>query len=120
MAFIPISSPFTLTNAPPEFPALIAASVCINDSMSFAPKDLALALIIPAVTVELKLKGLPTASTHSPTFNLSLSPIGKVGRFFPSIFIKAKSVFLSVPIIRAENSLLSSNVTVNSSAPSTT
>ena len=30
--------------------------------------------IIPAVTVEFRLKGLPTASTHSPTFILSEFP----------------------------------------------
>ena len=32
------------------------------------------ALTMPAVTVEVRLNGLPTASTHSPTFTLSESP----------------------------------------------
>ena len=41
-------------------------------------------------------------------------------QFLPSIFMSARSVVLSVPIIRAEYSLLSLSVTVSSSAPSTT
>ena len=41
----------------------------------------ALALTIPAVTVDVRLSGLPTASTHSPTFNSSELPNGIVGKF---------------------------------------
>ena len=37
---------------------------------------LAFAETIPAVTVDVKLKGFPTASTHSPTFKSSLFPNG--------------------------------------------
>ena len=37
-------------------------------------KSLDLALIIPAVTVDVKLKGLPTAKTHSPILASSESP----------------------------------------------
>ena len=36
--------------------------------LSNSLRSLALALTIPAVTVEVRLKGFPTASTHSPTF----------------------------------------------------
>ena len=36
---------------------------------------LALADTIPAVTVDVRLKGLPTAKTHSPIFTSSLLPI---------------------------------------------
>ena len=42
------------------------------------------------------------------------------GKFLPSILISARSVVLSVPMIRAEYSLLSFNVTVSSSASATT
>ena len=69
------------TKAPPLFPGLTAASVCIKDSsgktFSFLLKILmflALALTIPAVTVEVKLKGLPTASTQSPNLTSSELP----------------------------------------------
>jgi hypothetical protein len=103
---------------------LIAASVWIKLEMlgPFPPplSPRAFALTIPAVTVDDKLYGFPTAITHSPTLRLSESPIGRVGRFLPSILIRARSVVGSVPIIRAENSLLSLSVTVSSSAPFTT
>ena len=60
-----------------------------------------LALIIPAVTVELRLYGLPTASTHSPT--LSSFELSKCIKFKSrsSIFSKAKSLFESSPKIFA-------------------
>ena len=96
---IPTSSPRVFTSAPPEFPLLIEASVCINDSTPFAPKERALALTIPAVTVLLRLKGLPTASTHSPTLRSSEFPIWIAGKFLPSTLIRARSEFLSVPMI---------------------
>ena len=119
---MPISSPLVFTSAPPEFPLLIAASVCIKDSTPFVftYRERLLALTIPAVTVFVRLKGLPTARTHSPTFISSLFAIVIAGKPLPSIFIRAKSVLLSVPMIRAEYSLLSLRVTVSSSAPSTT
>ena len=67
-----------LINAPPLFPGFTAASVWMNDSMGlsllFFPKIfmfLAFALTIPAVTVDVKLKGFPTASTHSPILTSS-------------------------------------------------
>ncbi len=62
---------------------------------------LALAETIPAVTVDVKLKGLPTASTHSPTRMLSLFPIGIAVNPFASIFSTATSVEGSVPTIFA-------------------
>ena len=102
---IPINSPFVLTNAPPLFPGLTAASVCMNDSIGnllpLSPIILMLlpfADTIPAVTVDVKLKGLPTAHTHSPIFTSSELPYTIKGKFCASIFNKAKSVFGSVPI----------------------
>ena len=120
MALMPMSSPEVLTSAPPELPALMAASVCMKLSTPLAPSERALALTMPAVTVLFSPKGLPTAITHSPTLIFSESPTGRVGRFLPSILMSARSVALSVPMMRAENSRLSLSVTVSSSAPSTT
>ena len=74
--FIPINSPLSLINAPPEFPGLTAASVCMYDwvVLPVGSRLLDFAEIIPAVTVEVRLKGLPTAKTHSPICVVSLSP----------------------------------------------
>ena len=70
------------------------------------------ALIIPAVTVELRLKGFPTAKTHSPTLAASESPKAiKDNGFSASILITAISVAGSVPIRVAEYDLLSFKVT---------
>jgi len=120
---IPTSSPFAFTSAPPLFPWLIAASVWMKDSIPplYTPRVRALALTIPAVTVEFRLKGFPTASTHSPTFSVSESPTGIVGRSSSdSILIRARSVLGSVPITRPLNSRLSFSFTLISSAPSIT
>ena len=80
----------------------------------------AFALTMPAVTVEVRLNGFPTAKTHSPSFKFSLEPIVIAGKLLPSIFTRARSVVLSVPMIRALNSRLSLSFTFISSAPSTT
>ena len=45
---------------------------------------------MPAVTVEFKLNGLPTANTHSPTFNASESPTGIVGEIITLNFHQRK------------------------------
>ena len=102
--FIPISSPLVLTSAPPLFPLLTAASVWIYDSLtpSLLFKSLDFALIIPAVTVELRLNGFPTAKTHSPIWVASESPKKTYGSFLLElIFRTAISVSGSVPIILA-------------------
>ena len=53
---IPTNSPLVFTKAPPLFPGLTAASVCIKDSILTLPsKSLPFALTIPAVTVDVKL-----------------------------------------------------------------
>src|SRR5574344_1393126 len=79
----------------------------MNDSTPLAPNERAFALTLPAVTVVLSPRGLPTASTHSPTFRSSLLAMVMAGSCFPSILMSARSVVLSAPITRAENSLLS-------------
>ena len=85
---IPINSPFKFTKAPPELPGFTAASVWMNDSSGFMSGESRsimfwrpLAETIPAVTVDSKLKGLPTANTHSPTRSASESPKVKKGKF---------------------------------------
>ena len=124
---IPTNSPAVFTNAPPLFPGFTAASVWINASIPiFWLRGLsalmlrALALTIPAVTVDVNPNGFPTANTHSPTFKLSESPNLTMGRSLASIFINAKSVEGSVPITRPLKVLLSFRVISNLSAPSTT
>ena len=95
-------SPLRFTKAPPLFPIFTTASVCMNDSILSLPRSLmlrAFALMIPAVTVEFKLKGFPTASTHSPTCVLSESAKVRKGNFSSaSIFSKAISEEASVPM----------------------
>ena len=123
---IPTNSPLVFTNAPPEFPGLTAASVWINDSIPIARPLVidemlrALALTIPAVTVEVNPNGLPTAKTHSPTLSASELPMGITGNFSASILMRAKSVVASVPIITASNVRLSLSVISSRSAPSIT
>ena len=74
---MPTRSPLVLTSAPPLLPGLTAASVCINDSIPCLSRILillALALTIPAVTVDCNRNGLPTARTHSPICSESEFP----------------------------------------------
>ena len=68
-----------------------------------------------------KPKALPIAITISPTRKLLESPNSAKGNFsWISIFNNAKSVLGSVPTTRAENSLLSNNLTKISSEPEIT
>ena len=80
----------------------------------------ALALTIPAVTVDVKLNGFPTASTHSPMCNSSLFPSGIGFKFAASIFKTAISVEGSVPITVAVYFELSFKMTSISAASSIT
>ena len=113
--FIPTNSPSTFTKAPPLLPGFTAASVCIKDSIAvlfcFCPCAcpslpikfifLLFAETIPAVTVDSKLKGLPTAITHSPIKTESELAKLIAGSSLASTFTKAKSVSASRPIIFA-------------------
>ncbi len=65
------------------------------------------ALTIPAVTVELRLNGLPTAKTHSPTFISSLFAKVIGDNSSASILSNAISVLGSEPITFAINFCLS-------------
>ena len=112
---MPTNSPRVLTRAPPELPGLTAASVWMKDSIFISAFKMlmfrALALTMPAVTVDVRLKGLPTANTHSPMWRLSESPNEMIGRLSASIFSRAMSVEGSVPMTFASNLRLSLRVT---------
>ena len=77
---IPITAPVESTSGPPEFPGLIAASVCrafmkeLLLPLSPAVTARSFALMIPRVTVPDSPSGDPIAITESPTATLSLSP----------------------------------------------
>ena len=73
------------------------------------------ALMIPAVTVELRLYGFPTANTHSPTLRLFELSNSKKGSLLSSILRSAKSLLESSPKILALYVLLSFNTTSISS-----
>jgi hypothetical protein len=65
-------------------------------------KFLDFAEIIPAVTVEVRLKGLPTAKTHSPICVESLSPKTAYSKSLSElIFSSAISFCSSLPITSA-------------------
>ena len=71
----------------------------------------AFALTIPAVTVEVKLNGLPTAKTHSPTLSASEFPKRITGSCVASILSNAMSVLGSAPTRVALNVRLSLRTT---------
>ncbi len=102
---IPTTSPRSLNSGPPELPGLMGASVWMKSSYGPAPIARPLALTMPAVTVLLRPKGLPIATTQSPTLMPSESPSLAVGKLFAgSIFSTARSVFGSRPITLASSS----------------
>ena len=95
---MPITSPARSTSGPPEFPGLIAASVCRNLWNCWPIPPRSFALMIPAVTVACNPKGLPIASTQSPTCTPSEFPSLAMGSsLFASILITARSVSSSTP-----------------------
>ena len=64
-ALIPINAPRESINAPPKFPGLMEASVCIKFSYLLIPTwSLLSAEIIPCVTVSPTPKGFPMARRH--------------------------------------------------------
>mmetsp|Transcript_5253 Transcript_5253/g.14087 ORF Transcript_5253/g.14087 Transcript_5253/m.14087 type:complete len:323 (-) Transcript_5253:631-1599(-) len=123
---IPTTSPNSFTSVPPEFPGLIAASVCIKFSLfSGIPTSAALRfseLTMPSVTVLSSPSGLPTAMTQSPTCKSSLMPSGATGTLIPfvSIFTTARSKRSSLPFTTPMNDRPSVSVTVTFEAPFTT
>src|SRR5271163_1469190 len=109
-----------LTNAPPELPGLIAASVWIASSTVFGLLDSPvvdtgrfIALTIPVVTVPSRPSGEPTAITGWPTRRLADDPrlIG-VSPEMPCTRTTAMSVVGSVPTTVNSAVRPSENVTV--------
>jgi len=98
----------------------MATSVWMKGTKFSCGSERPFALTIPAVTVLSKPNGEPIASTHSPTLSFDGSPNRTAGSPVASILMSAMSVRLSAPITFALNSRLSVNLTVISSAPSTT
>ena len=75
---MPTTAPSMSTSAPPELPGLMAASVWMKKPESLMPRLVrATAETMPLVTVWPTAKGLPTASTRSPTSSSSESPNSK-------------------------------------------
>ncbi|MNT39669.1 hypothetical protein D3C72_1759370 [compost metagenome] len=121
MVLMPTSSPFRFTSAPPELPGLMAASVWMKFSNWLMPSWLRpSAETMPLVTVWPTPKGLPMASTWSPTSSSSELPSTITGSLSSSILSTARSVSGSVPITLPRAWRLSFRVTSISSAPSTT
>ena len=74
--------------------------------------------MIPVVTVPPRPKGLPTASTQSPTLAASELPQLTKGSALPaSTLSRARSVFLSAPISLAGKSLPLLRVTLDFAGP---
>ncbi len=95
---IPTSSPAALISAPPELPSLIAASVWMKFSKVATPSCLrSMALTMPWVTVCCSPKGLPIASTSSPTCSRSERPRLITGSLVSSTDSSARSVSGSRP-----------------------
>ncbi len=64
---MPTTLPSRSSSGPPELPGLMEASVWMKLSKGPAPMMRPLALTMPMVTVFCRPKGLPMATTHSPT-----------------------------------------------------
>ena len=94
----PMTSPYILNSAPPELPELMAQSVCIR-SMVMPPERVisrSMALMAPEVREKVSSpRGLPMATTLSPTFMASESPSTTGVRFSASIFSTAMSLLSS-------------------------
>ena len=119
--FTPIRLPWMSVSAPPELPGLMAASVWMKFSKVLMPSWLRpSALTMPLVTVWPTPKGLPMASTWSPTCSASESPRVITGSLSRSIFSTARSLSGSVPITLAGVRRASCSTTSMASAPSTT
>jgi hypothetical protein len=73
--FMPMTSPWMFTRAPPELPLLIEASVWMK-SLIFpsGPPERLTALTMPAVTEDTRPRGLPIAMAQSPTRTVEESP----------------------------------------------
>jgi hypothetical protein len=117
---MPTSSPLRLISAPPELPGLMEASVWMKFSYLLPMPERPSALTMPEVTVWRRPKGLPMATTKSPTCSWSESAIGRACRLSALICSTATSVSGSLPTILATISRSSASLTVTLVASATT
>ena len=103
LVLIPITRPAASARAPPEFPGLIGASVCViglKPPLLFGTGRLR-AETMPAVTVCWSWKGLPMATAVSPTVGPPSSASSATGRPAPAgISSTAMSLRGSLPMSR--------------------
>src|ERR1700685_1836301 len=78
--FMPMTLPCRSKVGPPELPRLIGASICRKSVYGPFPTSRPMDEMMPAVTVLLRPKGLPTAITQSPTRTWRSSPHSTDGR----------------------------------------
>ena len=71
---MPMTSPFMLNSGPPELPRLIGASIWMKSSSGPERISRPRAEMMPFVVVPPRPKGLPMATTQSPTLAFSESP----------------------------------------------
>ena len=95
---MPTTSPYMLNRAPPELPELMAQSVWISSWV--LPEDMVTsrfrALTAPAVREKVSSpRGLPMATTLSPTFSLPEEPMTTGVRPSASTFSTATSLLSS-------------------------
>ena len=106
---MPITSPNSLSSGPPEFPGLMAASVCMKLTfllgMPTSAADRDREETMPSVTVESSPTALPIAITQSPTCSSSDRPSGAVGSTFPDGLMRtaARSMYSSDPESRLDS-----------------
>ena len=112
--FMPITWPRRSKVGPPELPRLMGASIWMKLVYCWLPSMLRLSEeTMPAVTELESPKGLPTATTQSPTRRRLSSPKSTFGSGRSLwIFNSATSVTGSLPTRVATNSRLSGKVTV--------
>ena len=95
---MPMTSPYMLNSAPPELPELMAQSVWMSFRCMLPEKltSLSRALITPRVREKWSSpRGLPMATTSSPTAILSESPKTTGVMFLASTFKTAMSLLSS-------------------------
>ena len=112
-------------SGPPELPWLIGASVWMTWSIVKrfgAVMRRWRALTMPAVTVRSRPKGLPIATTGSPTSTASELPSGSGVSALAAVFTRSTAMSLdgSVPTTSALTVSRFEKLTVTTSAPSTT
>src|SRR6184192_3033585 len=121
---MPMTLPSMFSSGPPELPGLIEASVWMKSvkvrPCSFDGTERPSAETTPVVTVPLRPKGLPTATTLSPIIRSPEVPIGAVARPFASTRSTATSLSGSTPISFAQSFEPSLKLTLINDAPSTT